>query len=398
MQFLYFTDPRKNKGIKGSSGQMVGATSDPVGVLYRITVEYAPHFPEPTEAQIDSSLRQCFAPPQADILIGYVRDEMDLSNPFSAVESVAYSTAPPALSDERPSNASSVAAAAVPVTPFFVTFDGVHPQQAQDFDAVTTVTRNHVHVCLRQHYNRTVDATGLADSYRSAVAPVRMKWEGEVAFSWAPAEVPTTPELDQVLSGCFQNSTAGDVYVRELRNLPASNSFSNVTGVAFAAGSSPAIAQGEAKSGPRLSPGAVAGIVVGAVFYVAVHVLCFCYIYQKRRNRVHHRDRDEHRSGPSSPPSTMAWVQPEPESWLSRLYNMGGMRPLWNAREPTDEASVPRILSMPHHSKSGSSATPSGNRTTASNDVNLMFFMKENNDDLTRTRSSTRKSNRKARV
>jgi hypothetical protein len=397
MQFLYFTDPRNNKGIKGASGQMAGATTDPVGILYRVTVEYAPHFPEPTEAQIDSSLRQCFAGQQAITLVARLKDEMDASNPFSTAASVAYSTVPPAQSEERPSNGSSVATK-VPVTPFFVTFDGVRPQQPQDFDAVMTVTRNHVHVCLRQHYNRTADATGLADSYRSVVAPVRMKWEGEVAFSWAPAEVPTTPELDQVLSGCFQGPAAGDVYVRELRNLPASNSFSNVTGVAFAAGSSPAIAQGEAKSGPRLSPGAVAGIAVGAALYVAVHVLCFCYIYHRRRNRVHHRDRDEDRSRQVSPPSTMAWVQPEPEGWLSRLRHLGGARPPWSARDSTGEAGVPRTLSMPHHSRSGSSAVPSGNRSTASNDVNLMFFMKENQDDSARTGSSSRKSGRKARV
>lgn len=200
---------------------------------------------------------------------------------------------------------------------------------------------------------------------------------------------------------CLQDPILGEIYARKLQNLPKSNRFSSVTGVTVAEGST-FVVEGQPSSGARLSAGAIAGIAVGAIFYVIVHVLCFYYMYHKRRNRVHHRDRDEYRScqSSSSPPSTMAWVQPEPDGWLSCCFNLGRVLPCGNARDSLTDPDVPRMLSMPHHSKNGSSSGKSASRDATSIDTNrnLMFFMKENSDDFTRASTSPKKSSKRTRV
>jgi hypothetical protein len=393
--------------IASSRGQMLGTTSsNPVRIEYEVSVALsssgATADPLPTSDEVRSTIESCIEGSQETSLLERLDEELDSENPFSTTTAVSYETGgvlatdiatePPELSTEGGNSTNT--SQPIRVAPFYLAFVEATPSDLQDFDDVRRITRNHIHVCLRRQYNRTIDVDGLTDSYQSIVPSVELHWLGVVNLPWTMPAIPSSAEVSNDIVRCFQDPILNEVFVRELQNLPDSNGFSTTLGMTCSLSESqPETSQSSSKS--QLSPGAIAGIVVGVLVYIVTHVICFYYIYQKRRNR------NRTNAEPVDPPTTLAWVQLENSGggwWSSRFRRdrpRGGFwPPSWRGR--TSDSDVPRLLSMPcHHSSNGS--TPS-ERSRKLEDENLNYFMREIDADVIGTSSPSKKSARRARL
>jgi hypothetical protein len=404
--------------IASSRGQMLGTTSgNPVRIQYEVSVALSASATSeatsllPTSDEVRSLIEACIEGTQETSLLARMGQELEAENPFSKATAVSYeteggvldsSTEPPELSSEG-ANTNSNASQPVDVAPFYMAFAAARPIDPQDFDDVRTITRNHILVCLRHQYNRTIDVDGLTDSYQSVVPSVQMHWLGFVGLPWTMPTIPSSAEISNDIVRCFQDPILNEVFVRKLQSLPDSNGFSSSLGMTCSLSESqPETSQSSSKA--KLSAGAIAGIVVGVLVYIVTHAICFYYIYQRRRNR-NRTDAEPSSGAASQPGTTLAWVQLDNSGggrrWWSRFPRHGRSprdNGLWppSRRGRTSDSDVPRLLSMPyHHSNSGS--VPS-ERSRKMDDENLNYFMREIDADVIGTSSPSKKNARRARL